>query len=98
MGLRGVLKAGVVLFGVATVTYAVRSQKSHGTFAKVPFDFRVPSLKKLRDRLWNPDDPSFITPSAFGIGWGPNAYQLLKRVRRTADRADSAGDSQEPEA
>ena len=81
MGLRGTFKTAAVLFAVATVAYAVKTKKPHGTFLKVPYDFRIPTVKKFRERMWNPDDPRLVTPSAFGIGWTPNAYQLFKRLQ-----------------
>ena len=81
MGLKGPLKTATILFAATTVTHAVKTKKRHGTFLKVPYDFRIPTAKKIRDRIWNPNDSRIMPPSAFGIGWTPNAYQLLKRLR-----------------
>ena len=55
-----------------------------GRLLGVPYDFRFPTLSRLKERLWNPDDPRLITPRAFGIGWSVNAYELMRRLRGDA--------------
>ena len=77
---RNKLKTAIILFTVATVAYSIRSKKSHGRFLGVPFDWRVPSLGEVRQKLWNPADDRLFTPTTFGIGWVPNAHQLLQRL------------------
>ncbi len=84
----GRLRAFVTLFTAATVVYAWRNKRSHGTFAKVPYDFRRPTFRKIKEHLWNPDDPRLVTPHAFGVGWGVNAYQLMKRLGRLRGRGE----------
>ena len=66
---------------VATIAYAVRTRQSHGRFLRVPYDFRVPTLQRLKDRFWNPDDPTIFTPRVFGVGWSLNVYQVVRRLR-----------------
>ena len=80
-------------FTVAAVVYAVRTRQSHGRFLKVPYDFRFPTLQRLKDRFWNPDDPRIFTPRVFGVGWSINAYQLRRLVR-----GDETEDPQGPES
>lgn len=46
----------------------------------VPYDFRVPTLARVRERWWNPDDERIFTPREFGIGWSINLYQLRRQV------------------
>ena len=77
---RNKLKTAIFLFTVATVAYSIRSKRSHGRFLGVPFDWRVPSLGEVRQKLWNPADDRLFTPTTFGIGWVPNAHQLLQRL------------------
>lgn len=51
----------------------------HGRVAGfVPYDFRPPTLERLREAYWNPDDPRFLTDRVLGIGWGINFYSLLQ--------------------
>ncbi len=77
---RNKLKTAIFLFTVATVAYSIRSKRSHGRFLGVPFDWRMPSLGEMRQKLWNPADDRLFTPTTFGIGWVPNAHQLLQRL------------------
>ncbi|HLS79117.1 MAG TPA: DUF5808 domain-containing protein [Nocardia sp.] len=49
-----------------------------GTLAGMPYDWRRPTAQRLRDRMWNPDDPRVFTPKAFGMGWDINLYRLLR--------------------
>ena len=68
-------------FTVAAIVYAVRTRQSHGRLLAVPFEFRVPTLDRLRQRLWNPDDPRVLTPNVFGAGWVVNVPRLMEIVR-----------------
>ena len=53
----------------------------HGTIAKfIPYDFRLPTIDRLRESYWNPYTSRIITPEVFGIGWAINFYALLERL------------------
>ncbi len=99
--MRPVIKCSslVSLFTVATVAYAVRNKRSHGTFMRVPrvpFEFRVPTVERVRDRWWNPEDESILTPHVFGVGRSLNPYQIGKRLGLLKpDDADSSGPSRD---
>lgn len=54
----------------------------HGTVLGIPYDFRVPSWRKLKSHYWNPEDERVFLPRAFGIGWDINLYQLRARYPR----------------
>jgi hypothetical protein len=77
---RSKLRTALLLFTVATVAYSIKSKKSHGRFLGVPFDWRATSLAAVGRKLWNPSDDRLFTPTVFGIGWVPNAHQLLQRL------------------
>ena len=73
-----------VLFTAATVAafvYAMRTRQPSGRILEVPYEFRAPTTDRLRDRLWNPDDPRVFTPPILGIGWSINLYQLAVRAQ-----------------
>ena len=67
------------------VVMAVREQLSlppeertwHGNIAGIPYDFRVPTIERLRATFWNKDNPQLLVPQAFGIGWTFNLYPIL---------------------
>lgn len=52
----------------------------------VPYEFRPPTVGRLKETYWEPDDDRVLTPTAFGVGWGVN----LARVARLAGSARSA--------
>lgn len=53
-------------------------RKWHGKIAGIiPYDFRLPTVARIRDRLWNPNDPRILTERVFGIGWTINFHSLL---------------------
>ncbi len=71
-------RALTAIFTLATVAYAWRSRRSHGTFLKVPYEFRVPTMDRIRSRWWNPDDNKVFTPRVFGVGWTINFHRVLR--------------------
>ncbi|MDI3338898.1 MAG: DUF5808 domain-containing protein [Sphaerobacter sp.] len=75
-----------VMLGVAIAAVAQQLRRPaeertwQGRVAFVPYDFRLPTLERIRQAWWNPDDERIITPRAFGIGWAINLYQLRRRL------------------
>ena len=90
-------QAFTTAFTVAAVAYAWRSRQSHGTFLRVPFDFRVPTPQRVRERWWNSEDSRILTPHVFGVGWSINLLQLVRRVRREEEEPREAEGIQEHE-
>jgi hypothetical protein len=44
----------------------------------VPYDFRVPTLDRARERLWNPDSSKIVSPQVFRVGWSLNFGRLAR--------------------
>jgi hypothetical protein len=53
----------------------------------VPYDFRVPTLARVRERVWAPDRPSLFSPQVFGVGWTLNVGRVY-RMLTSAIRSD----------
>jgi hypothetical protein len=53
-------------------------QKS-GKFLGIPYDFRFPTLSRIRERMWNREDPRIFTPRVYGAGWTVNFATLKDR-------------------
>lgn len=53
----------------------------HGRIAGVPYDFRVPTLRRIRNAYWSPGDPRIFTDRVVGIGWAINFAQLIPRLQ-----------------
>ena len=51
----------------------------------VPYDFRFPTVDRVRRSVWDPEDERVILPRAFGIGWSVNAAAVLKRLSARGD-------------
>ena len=92
-------RALTALFTLATVAYALRTRRSHGKFLKVPFEFRVPTLQRIRERWWNPEESRVFTPRVFGIGWTLNFHRVLTLLGLVKEDGQEAarGELEEPE-
>lgn len=50
----------------------------HGAVAGlVPYDFRPPTLARLREALWQPEGP-LVVGQVFGVGWALNLGRLAR--------------------
>jgi Family of unknown function (DUF5808) len=76
-----ILAVLAALFAGAAVAEQLRHEPQertwHGQLAGVPYDFRPPTLERVRSTVWNPENPSLLASTAFGIGWTVNFYRLL---------------------
>jgi hypothetical protein len=46
----------------------------------IPYDFRFPTMDRLANALWNPDDPRLFTETPLGVGWALNLYRLRQLI------------------
>lgn len=49
----------------------------YGNVFGVPYDFRPPTLDRVLERWWNPDDDRLLTPHVWGVGWSINLRRLI---------------------
>jgi hypothetical protein len=50
-----------------------------GTFLRVPYDWRRPTVARFKARWWNPGDPRLFTPKSYGWGYDINLARLFGR-------------------
>jgi len=63
----------------------------HGRVAGlVPYDFRPPTLERMREAYWNPDEPRIFTDRVLGVGWAINLYSLLQALSELMAKARAA--------
>jgi hypothetical protein len=63
------------------------SRTWHGTVWRfVPYDLRRPTLHRFYASVWAPDDPHFIRPRAFGVGWTVNFAKVVATIRAARKR------------
>jgi hypothetical protein len=76
----------MVLIGIAALMgLAIREQLQmppeertwHGKLFGIPYDFRWPTVGRLRETFWNKDTARVLVPNAFGMGWSINFYPLI---------------------
>jgi hypothetical protein len=48
-----------------------------GAILGVPYDFRPVTMDRVRERMWNPANPSLFAPQVYGVGWTINLYRVL---------------------
>ena len=54
--------------------------RPHGSALGVPYDFRLPTVERLKQTYWNPEDRRVVVPKAFGVGFDVNFGALVRRV------------------
>ncbi len=76
----------MVILGITTLMgLAVREQLQmpkdqrnwQGTLFNIPYDFRWPTVERLRETFWNKRTSNVLVPTAFGMGWTINFYPLI---------------------
>ncbi len=77
------LGIGLVAAAIVKELRKPKAQRQwHGQIAGlVPYDFRLPTLDRVRSSVWDPDSAHVITPQVFGVGWSLNLGRLLRRRR-----------------
>ncbi len=86
-----VRSVGIALV-VAAVVKELRTPRPerrwHGELGGVvPYDFRIPTLERLRSAMWDPRS-RVLTPAVFGVGWSVNVGRLLRLWRRRLQRIE----------
>jgi hypothetical protein len=46
----------------------------------VPYDFRVPTLDRLRSAYWAPDSEQVFSENVFGVGWAVNIPVAARKL------------------
>ena len=87
---RGRLRKFITLVSLALTAAAVVKELRtpedertwHGKVASVvPYDFRIPTVARVRERLWNPESDHVVGPRVFGVGWTVNVGKVVSMVR-----------------
>lgn len=89
------LRRLIKLAGLVLLVGAIREEMNkpeaertgHGAVGGVvPYDFRPPTMARLKAALWNPDDERLIMPHPWGVGWTINMGRLLRVLRGLKNR------------
>src|SRR5436305_12724805 len=52
----------------------------YGQIAGIPYDFRFPTIERIRATFWNKNTSQILLPQVFGLGWNINLYPLIHPV------------------
>jgi len=82
-GLRRIRRlARLVTFGLVVAAVATELTKPAAertwqgrVLGYVPYDFRPPTWKRIRDAYWNPESNRLFSDRVFGVGWAVNLYR-----------------------
>ena len=83
--LNRLIQVAAITFTIAAVCQELEKPKEerewHGKVASVmPYDFRLPTIERIKESYWNPYHSQIIAPVVLGIGWAINLYALLERL------------------
>ena len=71
----------VGLMGMAVRQELIKPKEQrtwHGSlFGWLPYDFRRPTMQRVRDTFWAPTDPRLFMPRVYGLGWDINFGRLF---------------------
>jgi hypothetical protein len=53
----------------------------HGkVLGSIPYDFRVPTLERLREAYWDPDTDRVFSDRVLGVGWAVNIPVAARKI------------------
>ena len=62
----------------------------HGKVAGVvPYDFRVPDLRRIREAYWDPASDVLFTEKVVGVGWSVNLPVAMRKLSEIARQYSS---------
>jgi Family of unknown function (DUF5808) len=81
-GLRQLANLVGISLAIASIVQELRKPPRkrtwHGAlFGRIPYDWRPPTLERVRDTFWQPESSRLLQPTVFGVGWGINFAALL---------------------
>jgi hypothetical protein len=87
--IRKILKWTAIGLAVLAVVEQLRRPAEDRTWngtvmGVVPYDFRVPTVERMRSRWWNPEDDRLFVPQVFGVGWTINLARVSKLLASNA--------------
>ncbi|HUL85715.1 MAG TPA: hypothetical protein VLX89_09425 [Actinomycetota bacterium] len=75
---------GLLAWAVITELRKPEQERTwHGTLAGfVPYELRPPTLDRIRETYWSPDDEHVLKPPVWGVGWALNVGRVVELIRR----------------
>ena len=91
---RDLWRLALAIIGVIAIIQELRKPPGERTWhgkvaAFVPYDFRMPTIERVRSTYWNPEGP-VISGKVFGVGWAPNLGALTRVLNSWRARGDTS--------
>ncbi|WP_020577224.1 hypothetical protein [Actinopolymorpha alba] len=65
----------------------------HGTVAGVPYDYRPPTVDRLRATWWAPEDDRIVQRTAYGLGWDLNVGRVVRLASEAVSQTAASNGS-----
>jgi len=91
--IRDLVRLIFAIIGVIAIVQELRKpaeeRQWNGKVADVvPYDFRMPTVGRMKNTYWNPEG-SVLSGKVFGVGWAPNFGVLVKMLGDLRSREDA---------
>jgi hypothetical protein len=63
----------------------VAGRDKTGRFLGIPYDWRKPTLGRLKRGVWDPEQRRRLIPKVYGWGYGINLYEVARRLHLAKD-------------
>ncbi len=86
--MRDLIGTARTLFWVALIAASYQELRKppeertcHGrVLGSIPYDFRVPTLDRLREAYWDPETDRVFSERVFGVGWAVNIPVAARKI------------------
>ena len=79
------IQAAVITITLAAVCQELEKPKEernwHGRVGFIPYDFRLPTIERIKEGYWNADSTKIFSPEVWGVGWAINFHAILEKMR-----------------
>ena len=86
LDLQAVIRLVMLALVVAAVIKELRlppDQRTwNGKLGFVPYELRIPTVERFKERVWNPTSPTLVGPKVFGVGWTLNIGRVVELVKQ----------------
>jgi len=52
----------------------------------VPYDFRIPTVERVKAAYWDPSSERIFSDRVFGVGWAVNIPVLIRTLQHAAEQ------------
>lgn len=80
-----IAQAAIITVTLAAVCQEMEKPREerdwHGKVGIIPYDFRLPTIERIKNGYWNSESTKIFSPEVFGIGWAINFHALMEKMR-----------------